>query len=340
MAEIEQASQIAEPQKLPQPETAKPAPAKSGNPFDGMIAKVRAATPAAVVNSGSQINLGLKASADVMSVWSSVRKGSASPNRLIASLITLASEVCGVFYKEKGVSDEKQLEYKQMGLPKYIAAKTMEGFNPKDHILETNGLATILNGVFMARSGMVQSVKGKVSWELWQGVMTTAAGLFMSYMPDRERAWQISHGIFFVRAPVAGKQAWDAYFTGVPEKGIAKGDWQQSAKWVLNQASNVVAELYGGVKKLPDGSIVKLGKDSAKDLPQNMMQRKGQAQASAADASSADAPPAPDVSAQADAAQQPSTKVDAVTQREAAMPERVKAHDEAQQQGQAASATA
>ncbi len=325
MAEIEQPSPVTEPQK--QPEAAKPALAKSGNSFDRMIAQVRAATPAAVVNSGSQINLGLKASADVMSVWSSVRKGSASPNRLIASLITLASELCGVFFKEKAVSDEKQLEYKQMGLPQYIAAKTMEGFNPKDHILETNGLATIMNGIFMARSGMVQSVKGKVSWELLQGVMTTAAGLFMSYMPDRERAWQISHGIFLVRAPVAGKQAWDAYYTGVPEKGIAKGDWQQSAKWVLNQASNVVAELYGGVKKLPDGSIVKLGKDSAANLPQNMMQRgKNKAKADASE----NAAPA----AQEDVKPQPLTKVDAVTQREVAMPERVKAHEEAQQPAQ------
>ena len=175
-----------------------------------------------------------------------------------------------IFYKEKTISGDQEKNYKDMGLPKYVLTKTKEAFDPKNHILETNGLATILNGGFMAMSGISQSVHGKLSAEFWQGLMTTAAGLVMNYMPDRERAWQVAHGIFTVRAPVAGVQAYNAYFKGVPEKNIAKGDWQQAAKWVFNQASNVVAICYGGVKKLPDGSIIHIGKDASDFTPQRI----------------------------------------------------------------------
>lgn len=247
---------------------------KPQNKFDYFVSWVRGITPESVVNRGSQFNFGFKASADIMSVWSSVRKGSASPARLVASLITLFTELLGVAYKEKGVLEEKQEEYKRMSLPSYIVEKTKEAFNPKDHILETVGLATIGNGIFTTISGFNQSVSKRISWEIFQGIMTTVAGIIMNYMPDRERAWQLSTAVFWTRAPVAGKQAYNAYFTGVPEKGIAKGDWQQGAKWVLNQTSNLFGVFYGGVRKLPDGTIVRIGKDEDDLTPQQILELK------------------------------------------------------------------
>lgn len=259
-----------------QPLTAKPAhhleEVKPKNSFDKFVAVVRKRTPDGFVNRGSQFNFGLKATADIMSVWSSVRKGSASPARLTASLITLFTEVLGVFYKEKGIPEDQEQKYKKMNAGEYLLQKTKEGFNPKDHILETVGLATIGNGIFTTISGLNQSVKTRVSWEIFQGIMTTAAGLIMSYWPNRERAWQISTAIFWTRAPVAGKQAYNAYYHGVPEKGIAKGDWQQAAKWVLNQTSNLFGVFFGGVRKLPDGTIVRIGKDEDELTPEQLME--------------------------------------------------------------------
>lgn len=245
------------------------------NPWDSLVAKVRDHTPAWVVNSASQFNLGLKGAADLMSIWSAVRKGSASPPRLIASGITLFSEGCGLFFKEKAPSDAKEREYQSMSLPQYAVAKTVEGFNPKDHILETNGLATILNGIFTTASGIRQSSKGHISMETWQGALTSLAGAFMVYMPERQRAWQISHTIFLSRLPFAASQSYTAYFHGYPDASppVAKGDWQQAAKLVLNQSSNVFAWFYGGVKKMDDGRIVLLGKDSTEELPEKMRMR-------------------------------------------------------------------
>ena len=243
------------------PSTDAPTKKPRGN-FDSFIAKVRDATPAWLVNSGTQISLGFKACADGLSVWSSVRKGSSSPWRLTGSLITLGAEILGTKIPEKKITEEKQQEYTQMSKWQYFVTKTREAFNPKEHIAETSGLALIINGFCVAMSGLKQSSKNKKSWEILQGAMTSVAGIIMNYMPDRERAWQIAHTTFMIRSVPAALQARDAWKFGFPEASppVAKGDWQQGAKWVLNQIANLFGTFYGGVKKLPDGSIEHIGK--------------------------------------------------------------------------------
>lgn len=236
---------------------------KPDDGFDVFVAKVRDQSPAAIINNSSRINLGLRASADGFSVWSSLRKGSQSPWRFRASIITLICEGLGVIFSEKKVSEEQQQKYAEMSKIRYFFAKTFQALNPKDHIFETVGIVTIMNGIFTALSGRAQSVKGgKKSWEIVQGILTSIAGLFLTYTPDRERAQQIAHGLFFVRAPAALLQAKDAYFHGFPKATppVAAGDWQQGVKWILNQLANTVGVFYGGIKKMPDGSIVHIGK--------------------------------------------------------------------------------
>lgn len=252
----EQTHAIAETQKN---NPAKHATKDRGN-FDTFVAKVREVSPAWLVNNGSRISLMFKGLADGLSVWSSVRVGSQSPWRLAASLTTLFSELLGIRYAEKGVTDEQQRAYAKMSTWQYATAKLRQAFNPKEHISETAGVALIANGLMMAMSGISQSVKGRVSLEIAQGLFTSAAGAMLTFIPDRERAWQWAHGTFIIRSVPAAGQAYNAYYTGVPEKNIAKGDWQQGAKWVSNQIANLVGTFYGGVKKLPDGSIVHIGK--------------------------------------------------------------------------------
>ena len=243
-------------------EVAKTKPKKSRLAgFDSFVAKVRDASPAWLVNNGSRFCLAFKFSADGFSIASAVRDKSRSPWRLRASLVTAGAEVLGMIFPEKDISDEQRAGYRQMSPWKFFVTKTREALNPKDYITETIGLALIVNGAFMALAGRAQSSPGNKSWEILQGMMTTVAGVIMTYWPDRERAWQLAHSTFMARSIPAALQADTAYRKGYPnaKEPAASGDWFQWAKWVLNQIANALGTLYGGVKKMPDGEILHIG---------------------------------------------------------------------------------
>ncbi len=230
--------------------------------IDNRIAKARDASPAWLVNNGSRLCLALKFSADGFSIASAQRRGSKSPWRLKASLVTMGAEVLGMIFPEKDISDEKRASYLKMSPLKFFGTKTVEALNPRDYITETSGLALIVNGAFMALSGKAQSSPGNRSPEILQGLMTSAAGMLMTYWPDRERAWQLAHTTFIARSVPALKQVHKAYYVGNPAATppVRPGDWYQGAKWVLNMGANFTGTLYGGVKKMPDGSILHIGK--------------------------------------------------------------------------------
>ena len=232
------------------------------NWIDSRIADIRNVSPAWLVNNGSRLCLGFKFSADGFSVASALRKKSPSPWRLRASLVTMGGEVLGMIFPEKDISDEKRASYLKMSPLQFVGTKTLEALNPRDYITETSGLALMVNGAFMAMSGKAQSSPGKLSSEIWQGLMTSAAGMIMTYWPDRERAWQLAHTTFILRSVPALEQAHKAYFTGNLDASppVYPGDWYQGVKWVLNMIANVTGTLYGGVKKMPDGSILHIGK--------------------------------------------------------------------------------
>ena len=221
---------------------------------------VRHITPAAIVNSGGQINFGIRAVADGFSVWSALREGSKSPPRLIASLITLTSEVLGTFFKDEPITEEESDRYRKQSWQEYFVTKTKQSMDPVRHIGEASGMALILNGFFTAVSGIRQSSPGMRSWEIWQGAFTTVAGIFMTYMPVRERAWQLSSLTFLARTPFAWLQARRAYGAGYPDMGVRAGDWQQGAKFFFNHLSTAFGFFYGGVHKNPDGTIVRIAK--------------------------------------------------------------------------------
>ena len=231
--------------------------------------KVRRATPTDIVNSGGQINFGLRAVADGFSVLSALREGSKSPPRLIASLMTLSSEVLGVFFKDNPITAEERDQYRKQSWSQYFFTKTKQSLDPVHHIGETSGMALMLNGLFTSISGLRQSTPAMRSWEIWQGVFSAVAGIFMTYMPVRERAWQFSSLTFVARTPVAWLQARRAYSYGYPDVGVRAGDWQQGAKFVLNQLSTAFGFFYGGVHKLPDGTIVRVAnnKNAASAAP-------------------------------------------------------------------------
>ena len=227
-------------------------------------------TPASVINNGSRINFGLKAIADGMSIASALRPGSRSIPRLIANVPTFLTMFPGVYYKEEPVSKQDQAKYDKMGRLEYIGTKVKQAFDPKHHIVELVALATMWNGAFTTLSGVRQSTfkgvtlknwTGKVSSEIWQGLMTVVAGAILDFSKDREKAWQLSTSIFLWRIPFKAHQAYTAYYVGYPEKGAAPGDWKQFGNFALQQAANVFGLFFTGIKKTDDGKIIVLGKD-------------------------------------------------------------------------------
>ena len=231
--------------------------------FDRFVDQVRFATPAWIVNNGSRINFAIKALADSMSIASSLRPGSQSNPRLWANLITLATLVPGSIYQEKQISAEEEAAESRLSPLAYVGQRLKYALNPKDHVVEMVGVATILNGVLTIFSGVKQSSWKNPSWELMTGAFTMAAGSALTFMRDRQRAWQTWTGIFLGRMPFKALQSEQAWNRGYTDRGIRPGDKYQSANLGLQLFGNVFSTFYGGVKKLPDGRIVHLGANTS-----------------------------------------------------------------------------
>lgn len=227
--------------------------------FDRFAERVREATPAWVVNNGSRINFAIKGLADSMSIASSVRRGSQAPARLAANLITLGSLIPGSIYQEKQITAEEASAEAQLNPLQYIGHRLKYALNPRDHVVETVGVATMLNGALTVASGLAQSSRRQWSWELLTGACTVAAGSALTFMRDRQRAWQTWTGIFIGRMPFKALQSEQAWNRGYTDRGIRPGDKYQGANLGLQLFGNVFSTFYGGVKKMPDGTIVHLG---------------------------------------------------------------------------------
>lgn len=228
--------------------------------FDRVTQAVRQATPAWIVNNGSRINFALKALADSMSIASSIRRGSEAPARLWANSITLASLIPGSLYQEKASSDAEDAAEAKLSPLAYVGRRLSYALNPRDHVVETVGVATILNGALTIASGAAQSSKRQLSWELVTGAFTMAAGGALTFLHDRQRAWQSWTAIFIGRTPFKVMQSEQAWNRGYTDRDIKPGDKYQGMNLAVQLFGNVFSTFYGGVKKLPDGSIVHLGR--------------------------------------------------------------------------------
>lgn len=249
-----------------------------GDVWDNITDNVRSVTPAFVINNGSRFNFGFRAAADVASMVSGQKFD--SPYRTAASAISLAGLSLGLFFKEEPPTEERKERIKQMPLGEYIAMRVKDSFDPKHHVMATVGMATIPNGVLMAISGYQKRIPGHAPWELYQGLMTVAAGMSLNFIPDQERAWQTATAIFTIRAPFAAKQAHTAYYYGQakPDLGFEPrspkefpgdwktppGDYMQALKFVFNQTSNLFGFFYGGIHKDEQGNIIRLKDIEAK----------------------------------------------------------------------------
>ncbi len=256
---------------------------KPTNGWDQMTDWIRQKTPAVIINNGSRINFGLKAIADSMGIASALgirftKQQTVKPikswPRFAANVITSATLIPGILYKEKPVSEEEIENYKKLSPVGYVFQKVKDAFDPKHHIVEMVALATVFNGVLTSWAGLQQSNFHMVrafEWKSWKnismefvtGAFTTIAGLTLGLIPNRERAWQISTGAFTWRIPFKGAQAYTALFKGYPNANppVPPGDWFQMSNFALQQAANVFGFFYAGIKKTEDGRIIHLGKD-------------------------------------------------------------------------------
>lgn len=236
-----------------------PEPQPTQGAFDRFADRVRQATPAWIVNNGTRINFALKALADGTGILSSVRRGSESPARLIANSVTLATLIPGSIYSEKVPTQDEMAREKEMGLIPYMGHRIKSAFNPKEHVVEMVGLATMANGALTVLSGVNQSSRRQLSWELVTGAFTMMAGGALTFMQDRQRAWQSWTAIFLGRTPFKLMQSEQAYSRGYVDRNIRPGDKYQGLNLGIQLFGNVFSTFYAGVKKNPDGTITHLG---------------------------------------------------------------------------------
>jgi hypothetical protein len=242
--------------------------------WDGMTDAVRRATPAAIVNNGARINFGCRLVGDSMGAASALRPGSASPLRLVAYLFTIPTLFLALFYKEKPVDKAQLDDYRQMSHLQYGITKLKQAFDPKNHVSETTGLATMLNGLFVMGSGIMQSSRQRMSLEVVLGGLTTAAGAALTFMPDREKAWQLLTTLYIARIPV--KERHTKYAQEGLYKNTRPGDNLQRTGFTMSLLASIFGFFYSGVKKMPDGQIIHLGKDEHKLTQQQIDAYKAQ----------------------------------------------------------------
>lgn len=211
---------------------------KLGRGWNYVADKVRHVTPAIIVNESSRLSFASRAAADTLSLVSGMKFSSAP--RTAASGISLSGLLLGLMFEEKPMSEEERAKIKDMPMLDYMGMRIKNGFDPRNHVTATVGLATIPNGILTAISGIAQSRKGNISMEVWQGLMTVGAGLSLNMIPDQERAWQVGTGIFLARIPFAYGQAKDAYNIGKPRLGGIKSYTALEKEWVA--AEQVVVE--------------------------------------------------------------------------------------------------
>ena len=185
----------------------------------------------------------------------------ASPRRAVAGSISLAGVALAAIYGEQQQTPEELESYKDMPLGDYVSMRIRHAFQPHKHAAATVGMADIANGVFTVGAGLAQfnGFHGKLSWkqvpyEALKGSITIASGLAMQFMPDQQKAWQLSQSIMLVRTPLTAANSWRAWQHGIPGKVDAR-EWEQPTKFALNHASNYFGMVFGGVEK-HDGKII------------------------------------------------------------------------------------
>ena len=231
---------------------------------ESFLDNVRKATPASIVNNASRLNSLIRLSADSVSIYGSIKYP--APFRTAASAISLSALAAGIIIPEKTESQEQRDAYKRMSAPEYVGVKVSQAFDPKNHIAATIGLATIANGMLTTVQGISHTrTKGWFSKEILTGALTIAAGSALNFIPDQEKAWQISNGLFYTRLPFS---AWDAHTHHTKDGNV----WQWT-KLGLNQAANTVGVMYGGIKKDEHGNIIRVD-DTVPQQPQKQPEAK------------------------------------------------------------------
>lgn len=218
---------------------------------------VRINSPDVLLNHGTQVLFGLQVAANLLGIYGVNKfytyvpelayKKAAMNASAWSSLVTNG---IGVVFEEKPLTVEDRTRYDNMSWLEYIPRRTLQALMPWDHVGATVSMGMMYGGV----TGMIGAPSAAMGIK---NGLTTLGGAMLCYDPDRERAWQNSSGVFFLQKLFSVNNAYQSYTTGWPDKGIAAGNWTDAAKLSLNQLSNVVGVLYGGVHVDKHGNIYK-----------------------------------------------------------------------------------
>jgi hypothetical protein len=263
--------------------------------WDKIAEKIREVAPAWLVNHSTQLHSTMRNLADAASTASAFWDGQRNYNRLTANAISMAALIPGLFYEEKPQTREELDAYNKMGVFEYAATKVKEAFDPKHHIRETVGMATMGNGVFNSISGFLHSPKLRElktlnpltyikhgNSEFISGLLTITAGALITFVKESDKAWQLSTAVFMGRIPAKWHQAHTEYFDGSDTKSMIKingkmvneigkdgrqvyrpikpGNYWQYVSFGLQQFANILSSTMAGAHKDPvTGKIIHPG---------------------------------------------------------------------------------
>ncbi len=223
----------------------------------GITNAIRINSPDMLLNHGTQVLFGIQVAANALGIYGVHKFYTYTPELAYkkaamnaSAWSSLVTNGIGVVFEEKPMTVEDKTRYEKMSWLEYIPRRTLQALMPWDHVGATVSMGMMYGGI----TGMIGAP------DMFMGAkngLTTLGGAMLCYDPDRERAWQNSSGVFFLQKLFSVNNAYRSYSTGWPDKGIAPGNWTDAAKLSLNQLSNVVGLVYGGVHVDKDGNIYK-----------------------------------------------------------------------------------
>ncbi len=124
-----------------------------------------------------------------------------NPWRLIGSFGFMGIQGLGTAYKEQPVTPEQRAELDSLSPTHYALRKISYAFDPKHHIVESNGLLTIANGSLLIPSYLHEGDKGFYV-DLIYAATNAVSGGAMLFAKDPKDAWQISSAVQLLGTPI------------------------------------------------------------------------------------------------------------------------------------------
>lgn len=169
-----------------------------------------------------------------------------NPYRFTSLMGFMATQSAGVYYKETPHTEEQKAQEAALSPLAYISKRIGNGFQPSQHILQTQGLGTIATGLALLPSYRFEA-DPKFAAELTYTASNLISGSSLLLAKNPDTAWQISSGTQLAIMPFQLAGFWDLM------RNPANADAAWKGKWLFTSASlftaaNLIGLTLGGNK--------------------------------------------------------------------------------------------